>query len=325
VRTWLADAQERGARLVVRARVDRVLVEGGAARGVVARTWEGREVTIRARAVVAACGALHTPALLKRSGLANRNVGKHLHIQPAMVVFGVLDREVRPWEGTMQAIHVNQFADLDGEGYGARFQTAPLHPGFFVSFAPWDGAAQHRRLVEGLGHTAVVGVLIRDRDGGEVRVGRDGEPVVRYRLSERDAAHMRRGAEAAAQMLEQVGAQRIYSSHSRYVGYEPGRTGDRAGFARELEACGFGPGQVQASGFHLLGSCRMGGSPATAACGPDGETWEVRDLVVCDGSAFPTASGVNPNVTIQALAHLNATRLAARLGASPDRAAPAAA
>jgi long-chain-alcohol oxidase len=325
VRTWLADAEERGARLVVRARVDRVLVEGGAARGVVARTWEGREVTIRSRAVVAACGALHTPALLKRSGLGNANVGKHLHIQPAMAVYGVLDREVRPWEGTMQAIHVNHFADLDGEGYGARFQTAPLHPGFFVSFAPWDGAAHHRRLVESLAHTAVVGVLIRDRDGGEVRVGRDGEPVVRYRLSGRDAAHMRRGADGAAEMLEQVGAQRIYSSHSRYVGYEPGRSGDRAGFVRELEACGFGPGQVHANGFHLLGSCRMGGSPATSACGPDGETWEVRDLVVCDGSAFPTASGVNPNLTIQALAHLNATRLAARLGTSPDRAAPTAA
>jgi choline dehydrogenase-like flavoprotein len=43
----------------------------------------------------------------------------------------------------------------------------------------------------------------------------------------------------------------------------------------------------------------------------------VRNLVVCDGSAFPSASGVNPNCSIQALAHLNATRLAERLGATP--------
>ena len=39
----------------------------------------------------------------------------------------------------------------------------------------------------------------------------------------------------------------------------------------------------------------------------------MRDLIVADGSAFPTASGVNPMVTIEATAHLNARRLAERL------------
>jgi long-chain-alcohol oxidase len=66
--------------------------------------------------------------------------------------------------------------------------------------------------------------------------------------------------------------------------------------------------------FHIMGSARMGGSPAGSACDPEGQTWEVRDLVVCDGSAFPTSSGVNPMVSIEAVAHMNASRLAARLG-----------
>jgi choline dehydrogenase-like flavoprotein len=65
--------------------------------------------------------------------------------------------------------------------------------------------------------------------------------------------------------------------------------------------------------FHIMGSARMGGSPATSACNPHGETWEVRDLYVCDGSSFPTASGVNPQISIQAIAHMNARALAARL------------
>src|SRR3954470_20356015 len=315
-RTWLADAEQRGARILVRARAQKVIVEGGAARGVEAITWEGHTVTVRSRAVVSAAGALHTPALLKRSGLSNEHIGKHLHVQPAAVVWGVLDREVRPWEGVMQAIHVDQFTDLDGRGYGVRHQTAPVHPGFFGSWAPWDGAAHYVGLLEGLSHTAAVGFTVRDQTDGEVRVGRDGEPVVRYRLSAEDARHARRGMESAAQMLEAMGAQRIFSSHARYVGYSPGRDGDRARFLREMDAAGWGPGQLQLNGFHLLSSCRMGGSAASSACGPDGETWDVRDLVVCDGSAFPTASGVNPNMTIQALGRLNALRLAQRLGAS---------
>src|SRR3954471_6970059 len=192
-RTWLADAEQRGARILVRARAQKVIVEGGAARGVEAITWEGRTVTVRSRAVVSAAGALHTPALLKRSELSNDHIGKHLHVQPAAVVWGVLDQEVRPWEGTMQAIHVDQFVDLDGRGYGVRHQTAPIHPGFFGSWAPWDGAKHYLGLLEGLAHTAAVGFTVRDQTDGEVRVGRDGEPVIRYRLSAADAPPARRG------------------------------------------------------------------------------------------------------------------------------------
>jgi choline dehydrogenase-like flavoprotein len=63
-----------------------------------------------------------------------------------------------------------------------------------------------------------------------------------------------------------------------------------------------------------MGSARMGASPESSAADPDGQTWDVRNLVVADGSTFPTASGVNPMITIEAIARLNARRLAARLG-----------
>jgi choline dehydrogenase-like flavoprotein len=62
-----------------------------------------------------------------------------------------------------------------------------------------------------------------------------------------------------------------------------------------------------------MGTARLGGAASTSACTPDGETWEVRNLYVADGSTFPTASGVNPMITIEAIAHLNASRLAAKL------------
>jgi long-chain-alcohol oxidase len=57
----------------------------------------------------------------------------------------------------------------------------------------------------------------------------------------------------------------------------------------------------------------MGGSERDSLCDPSGQTWSARDLYVCDGSAFPTATGVNPMVTIEALAHMNARVLTARL------------
>lgn len=91
------------------------------------------------------------------------------------------------------------------------------------------------------------------------------------------------------------------------------RSGDRARFIADADARGYGAGRIQLLGFHLQGSARMGGSPETSACDPAGQTWDVRDLYVCDGSAFPTAVGVNPHFSIQSVAHLNARGLAERL------------
>jgi long-chain-alcohol oxidase len=212
----------------------------------------------------------------------------------------------------MQALYSDQYRDLDN-GYGVKYETASIQPHLAVSFAPWRGARAHRQLMEALQFTSGTAVLVRDRDGGEVRVGRDGEPVVRYRLSEYDRSHLRTGLDGAAQIHEAAGAKRIFSCHTRWVAYEPGRDGDRARFMADCDAAGYGPGQCVLGSFHIMGSARMGGSPASSACDPTGQTWDVRDLVVCDGSAFPTASGVNPMISIEAIAHMNARGLAARL------------
>ena len=311
-KTWLADAHERGGRLVVRTKVDRVLVEGGAARGIEGRTASGHRLTVRSRAVVAACGAIQTPALLRRSGLRNPNIGRNLKVHPVAAVFGTFETEVSGWEGVMQARYVDEHSDLR-DGYGVLYETGPLHPHLFLPYAPWRGRREHLALMEALPYTCPVGVVLRDRDGGEVKTGRDGEPVVHYTLSEFDKANMRRGLEGAAELLEAAGARRIFSSQARWVSYEPGRNGDRAGFMADADACGYDAGRIQLLGFHLQGTARMGDSRATAACDPTGQTWDVRDLYVCDGSAFPSAVGVNPHFSIQSVAHMNARGLAARL------------
>jgi choline dehydrogenase-like flavoprotein len=60
---------------------------------------------------------------------------------------------------------------------------------------------------------------------------------------------------------------------------------------------------------HILGTCRMGPDPATSVVNADGRSWDIRNLWVCDGSLFPTAGGVNPSLTIQALALRMADRI----------------
>jgi choline dehydrogenase-like flavoprotein len=297
-RTWLADAAAAGARIVVGARARRVLVEAGAAAGV-----DAGPVRVRARAVVAAAGAIETPALLLRSGLANPNLGRWLRLHPATAAFGLFEDEIRPWEGTLQALYSDQLRHLDG-GYGVKYETVPLHPALLASALPWESAEQHGRLMTQLPRLSLIAVIPRDAGAGRVRLGRDGEAIVTYRLASGDADRLEAGLDGAARVLAAAGAREIFTAHAqeqRWAGRFP-----RSAFR-------FGAGRGALYSFHLMGSARMGGSPDLAVAGPDGETWEVRNLVVADGSAFPTASGVNPMITIEAIAHLNATRLAARL------------
>lgn len=319
-KTWLVDAEESGARILVGTRAEKVIIEAGAARGVQAHTAEGNSVTVRARAVVAAAGALNTPALLKRSGLANPNIGRHLKLHPATAVFGTFEEELRPWEGVMQAVYSDEHRYLDGN-YGVKYETVANHPHIFIGFAPWRSGLHHEELMRALPHTAPMGVLLRDRDGGEVRVGRDGNPVVKYALSEFDMSHLRSGVEGAAKILAAAGAQRIFTSQSKWVSYDPAAGGSVERFMAAADAAGYGAGQISLGSFHIMSSARMGGSAATSACNPHGETWDVRDLVVCDGSAFPSASGVNPMISIESIAHMNARALAALLGAREPAAA----
>ncbi|MFC9432170.1 FAD-dependent oxidoreductase [Nocardia sp. NPDC057030] len=312
-KTWLADAAAAGARLVVDANVRSIVVRNGRAEGVSAITESGARIEVRAGAVVVAAGAVQTPALLRRSGLRNENIGRHLRLHPAAAVFGVFDEEVRGWEGALQGRISRRHADLDGNGYGVIYETGPVHPGLALGFMGWRGADAHRRTLLDFARTAPIGVITRDRDSGTVTVDKTGEPVVAYRLSDYDAAHLHTGIEGAASILEAAGARRIFSGHQAGVDYEPGRRGTHADFAAACRAAGYGPGRCAMGALHIMGSARMGGSPRLSATNPDGATWEVANIVVADGSCFPTASGVNPMVSIEAIAYMNAKRLAAQL------------
>ncbi len=312
-KTWLVDAANAGARIYVGTRAMKVTTASGKATGVEAVTKEGHRITVKARAVVSAGGSLQTPALLKRSGLGNVNIGKYLRLHPATAVWGRYEEDVLPWTGPPQSRYSKEHRDLDGDSYGVIYETAPITAAFGSGFIPWYGGAAHAERMRQLANLAPVAVIIRDRDAGEVKVGRDGEPVAHYKLSERDAAHLHRGVVGAAEIAEAAGAVEIFSPHYRPVGYEPGKRGSLGEFSKAAKAEGYAPGRLGLAALHIMGTARMGGTPETSATNPDGETWDIRGLVVADGSCFPTASGVNPMISIESISYMNAKRLAARL------------
>jgi choline dehydrogenase-like flavoprotein len=202
----------------------------------------------------------------------------------------------------LQAIYSDQFVNLDGQHFGPKIESAPLHPALLALVTPWRKPDQYRRLMRSLPNLSLTGILLRDSGAGQVTT-RDGTPQVNYRLSRRDLAHMRKGIEAGVRILEAAGAKEVFTSQAAYVAYRPGQRGGVDAFMDEVDRRGYGPGQMGYVSFHQMGSCRMGNDPATSVIGPDYQAHAVKGLFVADGSAFPSASGVNPMITIMAMAH----------------------
>ena len=312
--TWLQDAAAHGARIVVGADVRRVLVADGRAVGVEARTRArhgAHRLRVRARAVVAAGGAIETPALLLRSGLRGQ-VGRHLHLHPGTAAMGAFDQPVRWWEGTTQARYSAELRDRLGP-WAPIFETVPLHPGGAATALPWQSAAQHRGLMERSAHLSLIGVLCRDTSEGRVRVDRDGNPRVRWRLNRQDEDRMAAGVAAAGEVLAAAGATEVFSVHRQRFAFRPGDGDAHRAWAEATRRAGYRAGRATLASYHQMGSCRMGADPATSAVGPDQQAHEVKALYVADASVFPTAVGVNPMLTVMGLAHRAAAGIAERL------------
>src|SRR6266481_5965664 len=312
VKTWLADAQKHGAKFVVETRADKVRVERGTASGVEAWSKKGHGVVVKCKHVVVACGAIHTAALLLRTGLENEHIGRHLHLHPVSNISGIFDEEILPSAGTMQAIYSDEHRNITGN-FGVKYETTSLQPVIAMAVMPWREPRDFRARMAQLKNTSAIGVLLRDRGEGRVTIDRAGHPVSSYSLSDFDRRHMQLGFRGAAEILENAGARRIYSPHAKLCSYEPGKNGSIETFVKDMDAAGWGNAQVALFSFHIMGTARMGDSPSFSATNPDGETWEVKNLYVMDGSSFPSASGVNPMISIEAVAHRNAAVLSSRI------------
>ena len=140
LQTFLHDAYTRGARFLVDAEAERIVI-GSLARaaGVQVRiTGATESLTIRARVVVVAGGGIGSPALLLRSGLSNRHIGRHLSLHPTTVVIGVYDEPIEPWKGPPQSIFCNEFAaDMAS---GLLLNLADAHP-LAAAALPWTWRA----------------------------------------------------------------------------------------------------------------------------------------------------------------------------------------
>lgn len=283
-----------------------------------------RELTlfIRAPSVVVSCGSLHSPALLLRSGITCQgNVGRNLRLHPTIAVYGTTPptAAVRVWEGPMMSAFTRQMEAENG-GYGAMISTPVVHPGLMTSILPWLSAEHHRRTAASLGSQAVLLAITRDHAGrgNKVVLGDDGRPEIHYFPTKQDQKMIVRAQAVALQCLAAAGASSVGTLAQCPDLAQFDLTASPGGldaYLRRLASLGIRKFVHPVLSAHQMGTCRMG-RKGHAVVDADGQCHDVAGLTVADASVFPTSLGVNPMVTVEAVALMIARRLAAKLAAA---------
>ena len=298
--TWLPRALAAGAEIRDLAMVGRVEHNcAGLATGV-HYFREGRQQFQRARNVVVAGYAIETPRLLLSSsssrfpqGLANSSglVGKNLMVQANQAVWGLMRQEIRAYKGPPSLAiteHWN-YADEGKDFFGgyAYMSQGPLPIVWAGTQAGKRGLWGQRLLDQMELYNHQVGLKIvgeclpQERNQVTLTDERDqyGLPIPRvtYSYCDNDRRLIHHSLGFMRQALEVVGASEIWDEVD--------------------DTC------------HLNGTARMGSSPEDSVVNADCRSWDVPNLWICDGSVFPTVGGVNPSLTIQAIACRTADRI----------------
>lgn len=304
--TWLPRMLRAGGEVYADTLVEEILLEGGRAVGIraVMRSPMDRKpiVEIKAKAprVILAAGAVNTPLLLQKQNLANSSgmVGKNLHCHPGVGAIAKFREDIMIWKGATQGFYGHHPEDPE-----ILLETFSASPDIFVAQAGSVGM-EAMQFIKDLRKIAACGLLIRDHSSGSVTYNEGSAPSFSYNMLPSDQRKLTMGLLKIAEMFFAAGAQAVRPMLAGGGFYYS--QNEAFDFIRQATD----PMGMQLYASHPMGTCRLGQDPKHNVVRPqDGRTHDVEGLYITDSSLFPTALGVNPQVTIMAQSLALAARM----------------
>jgi len=299
---YIPQASEMGCEVHADFRVEKIQVQGGKATGVSGSildrdTKKKRgEFKVRAKIVVIAAGAIHTPLLLQRNRIGNSSgeVGKNLRLHPGIRVNALMDEEIKGWLGVPQGVYVDEFWDE-----GIMFEGVFVGPMLAAPSLPYFGR-RSKELMFNFSRIASFGAMIHDETGGRVRPGRKGRALITYMLIKDDLHKAQKAIAYGAEIYLAAGAKRVFTTlpHLPEINSMKG--------VSEILTMSLRNSDLEMMAFHPMGTCRMGTDPRKSVVGPYCESFDVNNLFITDASVFPSCLGVNPMESIMAFANRSA-------------------
>ena len=321
--TTIPAALERGATLIHRARVARLVISRDRvvaceANGITGNgaTPSVHRVRVRAKHFVLAAGAIGSPGVLLRSAAPDPDLtlGKRTFLHPTLVSAGVMPQKVEGFFGAPQSVYSDHYLDaqpLQGPA-GYKLESAPMHPILVGITLPGFGE-EHARWMAKFPNIQVVIALLRDgfhpeSQGGRVVLRADGSAVLDYAMSPYLWEAARRAYLTMAEIQFAAGAQTVMPMHENAHGANSWREA-RA----EIEGLPMRALATRVMSAHVMGGCAMGNEPRSSVVDEAGRHHQLANLSVHDASIFPTSVAANPQLSIYAITARLATSLARTL------------
>lgn len=200
------------------------------------------------------------------------------------------------WQGVSQWCQVREFHDE-----GILFAENMIPPSATSARLPYDGEGAWG-IMKRYNNMVLTGVLVEDSTTGTVSRAL-GSPLMRYDITDYDHERFVRGVKLLSELHFAMGADRVILP---FTNFHEARSMDDI---EKLDVRTQTKQTLDLFTVHLMGTARMGASAETSVVDLNGELWDLPGCYVADASLFPTAIGVNPQVTIMALA----TRVAHRM------------
>lgn len=296
--TWIPRALATGrAQVQTQARAVRFHRDGGTVTAVEGELSNGATFRVEADHFVLAAGAIHSPLVLRRSGLGGRRVGQYLSLQPQAPVSAVFPDSVVMHRGVPQATYVDstEWANADEGLAGFRLESISSTPGMAASSgAGWgEAAALQMQMYRNM---AACLCLVPDRPEGEVRRKKNERPAIRYGFQRLWTQRMDEAIRTAARVYLAAGATHV---NLPLVGAPVIRT------EADLERLPpIRPNSLPLLSAHPQGTCRVGEVLD--------ERFFVRgidNLQVLDASVFPTSSSSHTMLPVMQVAQLGVEEL----------------
>ncbi len=251
----------------------------------------------RAKKIVVAAGAIHSPAILTRSFGKDLSpaLGRYFTCHPALMLAGEHPSSIENTEGHPKSFYCGDFAD------SKRFllETCMYFPFTFSKNCAGFGQ-ELDDFISNFNRLQMILLLAIDEAEAhnQIEVDRKGNPHVHYQFSRDTIAALTEGCRASARILFAAGARRVHTPamENFFIHADQSKQIDDLIRPEFLKL-----GQASISAAHLMGGCRMGTDPKTSVTDPWGKVHGQDDVYVADASLFPAAAEINPYLTIMAL------------------------
>ena len=300
--TFIPRAINAGSKLLTNTRINLIKKQGKQwlLKGEYLPNYQSKQtVEIQAKTLFICCGAIQTPALLRRSGIT-KNIGNSLQMHSTVKVIAQFNETVNSIDMGVPVHQVKEFSPRFS--FGCSISSPP-----YLAVGMTDYPQYKHEVDQNWQKMAIYYAMITGQGQGSVRcLPGFRDPLVRYRLTQQDLKDLSEGLQKLSQLLFEAGAKILYPSISNFPRLT--QPDDLKQIPDILPKS-----QTNLMTVHVMSSCPMGENLQKCAANSFGKVHGFDNLYISDASLLCTAPGVNPQGSIMAITRRNVLKFLGKL------------